>query len=159
MLGGEDRIPGFPDGPRARSEPLGLLLVARERLPARRLVRRARRRDARLAGIRQTLPIQVRTRDTAAGILPPGALPSPEIDAQAGNTRLHTQREEAHHDPRPNGQASPRPDAPRLLQPRADLQARERLTYLRTDGGGGCTWSPWSTCARAWWWDGRSPTG
>ena len=94
----------------------------RARLPARRLGRR----DARVAGVRPEVRIQVRARDAAAGILPPDRLPSPEIDARAGNTRLHAQREEAHHDPRSEGQAAPRPGAPRLHEPRAHLQARGR---------------------------------
>lgn len=72
--GGEGRIPREADGPRARREPLGLLLVARERLPGGRLGRRARRRHARVAGIGPQVRLPVRARDAAAGVLAPDAL-------------------------------------------------------------------------------------
>lgn len=126
----ERRIPREADGPHSRREPIGLLLMALERLPGRRLGSRARRGDARVAGIRQALRIQVRARDAAAGILPLDALPSPEIDARAGHTRLHAQRKQAHHSPRPQGQAPPRSGAPRLHEPRSHLQARGRHHLL-----------------------------
>ena len=72
--GGEGRIPREADGPCARREPLGLLLVARERLPGGRLGRRARRRHARVAGIGPQVRLPVRARDAAAGVLAPDAL-------------------------------------------------------------------------------------
>lgn len=71
---GERRIPREADGPCARREPLGLLLVARERLPGGRLGRRARRRHARVAGIGPQVRLPVRARDAAAGVLAPDAL-------------------------------------------------------------------------------------
>lgn len=42
------------------------------------------------------------------------------------HTRLHDQRQEIDHDPRSQGEAAPRPGAPRFRESRAHLQARGR---------------------------------
>ena len=70
-VGGEGRIPGEDDGPRARREPIGLLLVALQRLPAKRLVGRARGREARVAGVGPQVRLPVREMLPARRVLRP----------------------------------------------------------------------------------------
>ena len=58
--GGEGRIPDRDDGENPRREQVRILLVAGRRLPRRRLVGRARGREARLAGVGPQVRREVR---------------------------------------------------------------------------------------------------
>ena len=122
--------------------------MARERLPARRLGRRARRGDARVAGIRQALRIPLRARDAAAAFQPPYTLQGAEADAGAGDTRLHAQRQEKGRDPEPERQATPRPGAPRLHEPRSPYKLVGDITCLRTGKGWLCLATVIDLCTR-----------
>ena len=124
--GGKGRIPGEADGPRARREPVGLLLMALQRPPARRLVGRARGGPARVAGAGPQVRLPVREALPARRVLRPHPVQGAQIDARAGDTRMHAQRVEAHCDPGSQGEAPARPGAARLHRPRARLQARGR---------------------------------
>lgn len=107
-------------------EQVGLLLVAFQRLPRRRLVGRARGREARLAGVGPQVRREVREVLPARRVLRIDPVSGAQADARAGHTRLHAKPAQAHHDSRPQGQAQARPGAPRLHEPGPHLQARGR---------------------------------
>ena len=156
-VGGEGRIPGENDGPRARREPIGLLLVALQRLPARRLVGRARGGPARVAGVGPQVRLPVREMLPARRVLRIDPVQVRKLMRELGirgctpNARKRTTI--------PDPKARPRPDLVRrdFTSPVPTCKLVGDITYLRT-GEDGCTCRRSSTSTPAWWWAGRSPS-